>query len=86
MKCGGCCDGAGWTTFTPDEARRLGIKGGILEKRHDPQYGEFYRTQYGLCPFFDSGSRKCDIYDLRPSQCRRFVPASEEAINRGCQA
>ena len=86
VKCGNCCDGTGWTKFSPAEALALGNQADELEQCHHTHTGVYYRTRHGLCSFFDTTTRLCGIYNERPSQCRTFAPGSEQAKARGCKA
>lgn len=79
--CGGCCTGApGFVWVTPTDITRISKLLGMSEPDFESQ---FTRTVAGVrtslkehlngdCYFFDPITRHCQIYDVRPAQCRTW--------------
>lgn len=78
--CGNCCTGApGYVWVNQAEvaaiAGQLGLPLEQFEARHVRPVGirrSLVEYANGDCVFFDSKSRKCDIYEHRPRQCRTW--------------
>lgn len=83
LKCGNCCKGYSPRLKTPDIkriAKYLKIKEGDLINdylRVDAEGDYVMRT--APCPFLGEDN-KCDIYDVRPSDCARFPYTDEDVI------
>ena len=81
--CGGCCTGApGYVWLTDEEEKQIADFLNISLKEFEKTYT---RMVYGLrrslkevpqsnydCVFFNSETRQCSIYDVRPAQCRTW--------------
>lgn len=79
--CGDCCTGApGFVWITPAELSQMAKALGISDERFEREYTRTIagvRTSLneypnGDCYFFDSATRRCQIYDVRPAQCRTW--------------
>lgn len=78
--CGDCCTGApGYVWVNQAEidamAVRLGMEVAAFEKKYVRQIGvrrSLVEYKNGDCVFFDNKSRKCNIYEQRPRQCRTW--------------
>ncbi len=79
--CGGCCTGApGFVWITPAEQKAIAKRLGMPEDKFADNYTRTIagvRTSLneypsGDCYFFDPGTRRCQIYDIRPAQCRTW--------------
>jgi Fe-S-cluster containining protein len=78
--CGDCCTGApGYVWVNQAEidamAERLGMEVAAFEKKYVRQIGvrrSLVEYKNGDCVFFDNKSRKCQIYEQRPRQCRTW--------------
>jgi Fe-S-cluster containining protein len=78
--CGDCCTGApGYVWVNQAEidamADRLGMEVAAFEKKYVRQIGvrrSLVEYKNGDCVFFDNKSRKCQIYEQRPRQCRTW--------------
>ena len=78
--CGDCCTGAPgfvWVNKMEIEALAAGLGMDVA------QFEQTYVRQVGIrkslierpnfdCVFFDSATRKCTVYNLRPQQCRTW--------------
>ena len=79
--CGKCCDEPGGIVYlSPDDARRLADHAGLsvaawLERDTRQTYdGRFIlksREEDGVCIHLNE-HQQCDVYDVRPSQCKAF--------------
>ena len=81
--CGGCCTGApGYVWLTPEEEKQIAD---FLNISLDEFEKTYTRMVYGLrrslkeipqsnydCVFFNSETKRCSIYDVRPAQCRTW--------------
>lgn len=81
--CGGCCTGApGYVWLTDEEEKQIADFLGISLEEFEKTYT---RMVYGLrrslkeipqnnydCVFFNSETKRCSIYDVRPAQCRTW--------------
>ncbi len=81
--CGGCCTGApGYVWLTDEEEKQIADFLNISLEEFEKTYT---RLVYGLrrslkeipqsnydCVFFNSETRQCSIYDVRPAQCRTW--------------
>lgn len=81
--CGGCCTGApGYVWLTDEEEKQIADFLNISLEEFEKTYT---RMVYGLrrslkeipqsnydCVFFNSETRQCSIYDVRPAQCRTW--------------
>ena len=78
--CGDCCTGApGFVWVTNDEIAKLaaGIKVEVdfFEKNYVRRVGirkSLVEFPNGDCVFFDNESRRCQVYEVRPRQCRTW--------------
>jgi Fe-S-cluster containining protein len=79
-QCGDCCTGSpGYVWVNKEEiealAAGLGIDVPAFERQYVRQVGarkSLVEYSNGDCVFFDGASRKCQVYDLRPRQCRTW--------------
>jgi Fe-S-cluster containining protein len=78
--CGDCCTGApGYVWVNQAEidaiAGRLGMEVAAFEKKYVRKIGvrrSLVEYKNGDCVFFDNKSRKCQVYEQRPRQCRTW--------------
>jgi uncharacterized protein len=78
--CGGCCTGAPgyvWVNKTEIEAlaNAVGIDVAEFERRYVRKIGirkSLIEWGNGDCVFFHSESRTCEVYKIRPRQCRTW--------------
>ncbi len=78
--CGDCCTGApGYVWVNQVEidalAERLGMESAKFEKKYVRQIGvrrSLVEYKNGDCVFFDTKTRKCQVYEQRPRQCRTW--------------
>lgn len=78
--CGGCCTGAPgyvWVNKAEIEALSAAIKIPVeeFERRYVRMVGirkSLVEFGNGDCVFFHGESRKCQVYDVRPRQCRTW--------------
>lgn len=98
--CGGCCTGAPgyvWVNKAEIEALAAGLKLDVetFERRYVRLVGirkSLIEYANGDCVFFDPDRRKCQVYSLRPRQCRTWPfwasnlssPAAWEAMCDRC--
>jgi Fe-S-cluster containining protein len=74
----GCCTFRGWKVFFLSEERERVAN--LYGEGQASKISEFYSRRNGLpiyavtlpCPYFDSASGHCNIYDARPLVCRLF--------------
>lgn len=99
-QCGNCCTGApGVVWVTDDDIRQIAehldkAVGEIRLFHTRPVRGGLSLTEHanGDCTFFDSESRGCTIYPVRPIQCRTWpfwnsnlkTPQDWEEAERDC--
>lgn len=99
-QCGNCCTGApGVVWVTPDEiqaiADHLGKTTGEVKLEHTRLFGgrvSLREFANGDCTFFDGATRGCQIYPVRPVQCRTWPfwnsnlesPAAWKSMQQGC--
>ena len=101
--CGGCCTGApGYVWLTPEEEKQIAE---FLNISLDEFENTYTRMVYGLrrslkeipqsnydCVFFNSETKRCSIYDVRPAQCRTWPfwdsllesPKAWNEASKGC--
>lgn len=97
--CGRCCTGEpGYVWVTPEEIKALAVAGGMevaqFEESFVRQVGKrksLVEHANGDCVFFDSNTRHCLIYALRPRQCRTYPfwdsnLRTPEAWQQACEA
>lgn len=78
--CGDCCTGApGYVWVNQAEivalADRLGMDVAAFEKKYVRKVGvrrSLVEYKNGDCVFFDNQTRKCQVYEQRPRQCRTW--------------
>jgi Fe-S-cluster containining protein len=78
--CGDCCTGAPgfvWVNKTEIEAlaKEVGVDVPEFERRYVRKVGirkSLIEWGNGDCVFFDGKSRKCQVYNARPRQCRTW--------------
>ncbi len=78
--CGDCCTGApGYVWVNQQEidalAARLGMKVEKFEAKYVRRIGvrrSLVEFSNGDCVFFDNQTRKCNVYNERPRQCRTW--------------
>jgi len=83
LECANCCKNYSPRFKDPDIkriAKRLRIKEGELAERYlrIDKDGD-YVTKQSPCPFLGSDN-KCDIYEDRPSDCRRYPYTDEDTL------
>ncbi|MDG2385728.1 MAG: YkgJ family cysteine cluster protein [Pirellulaceae bacterium] len=80
-QCGDCCTGApGYVWINKEEISELARVAGIEDiEEFEDQYVRKVGIRKSLkefpngdCVFFDSKSRKCQVYEARPRQCRTW--------------
>ncbi len=79
-QCGNCCTGDPGVVWVTDEeianiARHMGKTMGEVRLFHTRLYGQRVSLKEfanGDCTFFDSQTRGCTIYPVRPAQCRTW--------------
>jgi len=98
--CGDCCTGApGYVWPTEEEIRALAEAGGATPEQFETSFvrrvgrrKSLIEMPNGDCVFFDHASRRCQIYLLRPRQCRTYpfwqsnlrTPANWQDACRAC--
>jgi Fe-S-cluster containining protein len=79
--CGDCCTGApGFVWVNKEEMEALAAAAGVedveeFERQYIRKVGirrSLREFPNGDCVFFDSDSRKCQVYKARPRQCRTW--------------
>ena len=78
--CGDCCTGSpGYVWVNHEEiaaiAEFLKIEGGEFERRYVRKVGvrkSLVELDDGDCVFLDAKTRKCNVYPVRPRQCRTW--------------
>jgi len=78
--CGDCCTGApGYVWINKAEilamAARLKIEPEDFQQRYTRSIGirkSLIEVAHGDCVFFDSDCRMCQVYEVRPCQCRTW--------------
>ena len=75
-RCGECC--TPFIPITQKECER--IKKYI--KEHDIRPTEIREGNniYLRCPFYDSKNKKCNVYQVRPEVCKKFICSNNEKI------
>ena len=79
-QCGDCCTGApGYVWVNNEEITALAQLVGMSLEQFEDQYVRRVGARKSLkefpggdCVFFDSQSRKCNVYAARPRQCRTW--------------
>lgn len=79
-QCGDCCTGAPGHVWVNNEeitalAAVVGISVEVFEEQYVRRVGirkSLKEFPNGDCVFFDSESRKCNVYEARPRQCRTW--------------
>jgi len=97
-ECGDCCTGApGYVWVNKAEIEQLAQQVGITVEQFERQYTRKVGIRRSLiefpngdCVFFDNKTRKCQVYHLRPRQCRTWPfwesnVRSKEAWQQTCQ-
>jgi Fe-S-cluster containining protein len=97
--CGDCCTGApGFVWVNKAEVQALAASAGLdaaqFEKKYVRQVGirkSLIEMPNGDCIFFNARKRHCDVYDIRPRQCRTWPywesnVSTPEAWQRTCQS
>jgi hypothetical protein len=97
--CGDCCTGApGHVWVNKKEIAALADSAGLsvedFEKKYARQVGirkSLREFPNGDCVFFNGQTRRCEVYELRPRQCRTWPfwdsnLATPHAWNATCQA
>ncbi len=99
--CGDCCTGApGFVWVNKEEIKALALAAEVedvdeFERKYVRKVGirrSLREFPNGDCVFFDSDSRKCNVYQARPRQCRTWPfwtsnlssPAAWEETCRVC--
>src|SRR6185503_5784997 len=78
--CGDCCTGApGYVWVNKEEiaaiAALVGMEVDAFESKYVRMVGvrkSLVEFKNGDCVFFDNQSRKCQVYEARPRQCRTW--------------
>lgn len=78
--CGDCCTGApGFVWVNDAEVEAMAGRVNLSRDEFEDQYTRKIGARRSLkefsngdCVFFDHDSRKCEVYDLRPRQCRTW--------------
>ncbi len=78
--CGGCCSGAPgyvWVNKAEIEAlaAAVGVDVNAFEEKYTRKVGirrSLVEFPNGDCVFFDRENRSCDVYKVRPRQCRTW--------------
>jgi uncharacterized protein len=79
-QCGDCCTGApGYVWVNNEEIAAIAALVGLAVDAFEEQYVRRVGMRKSLkefpggdCVFFDNISRKCQVYDARPRQCRTW--------------
>lgn len=76
LRCGECCIGGGEGVFlNPDDVDRLSMAMRISKRQFKDKFTFVTEGKRFLpfpCPFYDSNSHLCTVYQSRPGVCRRF--------------
>lgn len=96
--CGDCCTGPpGFVWVNREETTRLAARLGMpldeFERKYTRKVGirrSLVEFPNGDCVFFDGRTRKCQVYEDRPRQCRTWPfwqsnIATEEAWKKTCE-
>lgn len=96
--CGDCCTGSpGFVWVNTEEiaalAKHFGLSIEAFEQQYVREIGarkSLIEYENGDCVFFDNKTRKCNVYELRPRQCRTWPfwdsnIATPEAWKETCQ-
>lgn len=96
--CGDCCTGSpGFVWVNAEEiaalAKHFNLSIEAFEQQYVRQIGarkSLVEYENGDCVFFDNKTRKCNVYELRPRQCRTWPfwdsnTATPEAWKETCQ-
>lgn len=78
--CGDCCTGApGYVWVNKQEVAKMASLVGMAVEEFADQYTRKIGIRRSLkefsngdCVFFDNQSRKCEVYEARPRQCRTW--------------
>ena len=85
-RCGTCCVGGGDGIFlSPDDIERLSTAMQLSKRRFKDRFTFINHGRRLLpypCPFYDSESHLCTVYQARPSVCRLF-PLNNPIIEKG---
>ena len=97
-QCGDCCTGAsGFVWVNKEEIANLAAKLEMDIGKFEEQYirlvgirKSLVELSNGDCIFFDNGTRKCQVYEVRPRQCRTWPfwesnVRTQEAWEETCQ-
>lgn len=78
--CGDCCTGApGFVWIDQSESQAMADAVGLAQEEFEDQYTRKIGARRSLkefsngdCVFFDNQTRKCEVYDARPRQCKTW--------------
>ncbi|MCA9231392.1 MAG: YkgJ family cysteine cluster protein [Planctomycetales bacterium] len=78
--CGDCCTGApGYVWVNQEEIEAMAARLEVAVEQFEAQYVRYVGIRRSLieysngdCVFFDNRSRKCQVYEQRPRQCRTW--------------
>lgn len=78
--CGDCCTGSpGYVWVNEAETKAMAVRVSLSQEDFEAQYTRKIGARRSLkefgngdCVFFDHDSRKCEVYELRPRQCRTW--------------
>lgn len=94
-RCGACCRWSGYVWLTDDEMDRIAAFLGLSVAEFTERYTRLTGDRQGLslvertdeCCIFLSGMNECEIYSVRPQQCRGFPNRWRfPGFERDCQA
>ena len=81
LRCGDCCRWHGYVRISQDEADKIAARLGMdvlkfIDKMTvvtaDRRNLSINENPDGTCIFFSGDPPRCEIYDVRPAQCRDF--------------
>jgi len=81
LRCGACCSWPGYVILSADEADAIAAHLGLATRDFLAKFAKLTSSRKNLslkekengeCIFFDPEGKSCQIYGVRPSQCRRF--------------
>ena len=95
LQCGDCCSWHGYVRISQEEADMIAARLGMnalefIDKmtiltadRRNLSHNE---NPDGTCIFFSNNPPRCEIYDIRPVQCRDFpIKWKSESENHQCR-
>ncbi|HPN83930.1 MAG TPA: YkgJ family cysteine cluster protein [Victivallales bacterium] len=80
-RCGACCSWHGYVIISEDEADKIAEYLKLDARDFLAKFAKLTSNRKkisikerdnGECVFYDKAGKRCEIYHLRPSQCRRF--------------